>query len=139
MAQRNGKCIGRICIQTCLEAEQRLHHVLHLLFGRVAAPDDRELHLVGRVLEDAQPTIGAGGDRRAARLLVGRQRRSDQPEELAGGLAVDVEMELGIGRAVRLGAGDPAGDPEVGQEELDRPDEVRRGRGQQRSDRKSVV
>ena len=41
-----------------------------------------------------------------------------------------MEVELRVGRTVRVRHADPAGDPEVRQEELDRPDELRRRRGE---------
>ena len=50
------------------QAEQQLHHLLHLLLLGAAVADDRPLDLRRRVFDDRQPGLDGGQHRHAARV-----------------------------------------------------------------------
>ena len=77
MADRNRERVGRIERRRRLgQAEQQLHHRLHLPFLGAAVADDRLLHFGRRVFHDRHAGFDGGEHRDAARVAELRARFS---------------------------------------------------------------
>jgi hypothetical protein len=68
MADRHSEGVRSILLGNLRKIQQDFEHLLHLILGCPAVPDNRLLYLERGIFEDRQPGIDAGYDGRSARL-----------------------------------------------------------------------
>ena len=117
MADGNRQRVGRIERRGRLgEAEQQLHHRLHLPFFRAAVSDDRLLHFGGRVFDDRHAGFDGSEHRDAARVpQLQRASRVDGVKQILDGddigpVPAHQGAELGVDDFEFFGKGTGGGD-----------------------------
>ena len=117
MADGNRQRVGRIERRGRLaEAEQQLHHRLHLPFLCAAVTDDRLLHLGGRVFDDRHAGFDGRQHRDAARVpqlqrasRIGRMKQILDRHDI-GPMPAHQRAELGVDDLEFFGKGTRGGD-----------------------------